>query len=44
MEYISSDTNINIDTKEFKYCIEELLKNNGKKVRLPEGELQRRLE
>lgn len=33
-----------IDTKEFKYCIEELLKNNGKKVRLPEGELQRRLE
>ena len=33
-----------IDLAEFMYCIDELLKHNGKKVRLPEKELRKRLE
>lgn len=33
-----------IDSEEFQYCINELLKHNGKKTRLPERELRKRLE
>lgn len=33
-----------IDSKEFEYCINELLKHNGEKIRLPEIELRKRLE
>lgn len=33
-----------IDEKEYRYCISELQKNNGKKVRLPEAELQKRMD
>lgn len=32
-----------IDETEYRYCISELLKNNGGKVRLPEVELKTRL-
>ena len=32
-----------IDLDEFEYCIMELLRHNGKKVRLPEYELKKRL-
>lgn len=33
-----------IENEEFFYCINELLKYNGGKVRLPENELKKRLE
>lgn len=33
-----------IDSEEFQYCIKELLKHNGQKVRLPENELKKRLK
>ena len=33
-----------IEKEEYVCCIEELLKNNGQKVRLPEKELQKRLD
>ncbi len=33
-----------IDSEEFRYCIRELLKHNGRKVRLPENELKKRLK
>ena len=33
-----------IEKKEYVCCIKELLRNNGQKVRLPEKELQKRLE
>lgn len=33
-----------IDSEEFQYCIKELLKQNGRKVRLPEMELRKRLK
>lgn len=33
-----------IDLDEFQYCIQELLKHNGRKVRLPEKELKKRLK
>ena len=32
-----------IDDTEYTFCIEELLQNNGGKVRLPENELRKRL-
>ena len=33
-----------IEKKEYVDCLKELLKNNGKKVRLPEGDLQKRVD
>lgn len=33
-----------IDSGEFQYCIKELLKRNGGRVRLPESELRKRLQ
>lgn len=33
-----------IGLEEFHYCIKELLKHNGQKVRLPESELRKRLK
>lgn len=33
-----------IDSDDFSYCINELLKHNGGKVRLPENELRKRLK
>lgn len=30
--------------EEYVWCLEELLKNNGQKVRLPEKELQKRVD
>ena len=33
-----------VDTTEYIFCLEELLRNNGGKVRLPGHELQRRLD
>lgn len=33
-----------IEQEEFQYCIKELLNLNGSKVRLPEGELRKRLK
>ena len=33
-----------IEKEEYMCCIKELLKNNGQKVRLPEKELQKRLD
>ncbi len=33
-----------IDLQQYRHCLNELIKNNGKKVRLPEKELQKRLD
>lgn len=33
-----------IDEAEFRYCISELMKHNGKEVRLPDKELRKRVE
>ncbi len=33
-----------IDTEEFQYCIKELMKHNGGKIRLPENELKKRMK
>lgn len=32
-----------VEAKEYLYCLQELLRYNGKKIRLPEAELRRRI-